>query len=132
MLFRSGLLESYNVMFGAGIRGDLNETYQRAKQTGAIIESLEPGAEGSRKPKPKKPARDWRPVLDGIVETTEQLRQADTVVQARAFGVLKAGARLAQAAAHDPNNLDDLYKLGRRTMNALRQLETALNREQSE
>jgi len=125
-----GLIEWYNIMFGGGIRGDLNETYQRAKQTDRIIESLEPGAEGLKKPKPKKPARDWRPALDGIVETTEQLRQAETVVQTRAFGVLKAGARLAQVAAHDPDHLAELYKLGRRTMTALRQLETALNREQ--
>jgi hypothetical protein len=125
-----GLLETYSITFGSGIRGDLNEVYQRAKQTGKIIESLEPGQEGSREPRPNKPARDWRPVLDGIVETTEKLRQADTIVQNRAFNVLKASARLAHAAAHDPDHLQELYQLGRRVQNALRQLETALNREE--
>ena len=123
-----GLLMTRNITFGAGIRGDLNEIYQRAKQMDRIIETLEPGAEPAQKPKPKKPARDWRPVLDGIVETTEQLRQAETVIQTRAFGVLKAGARLAQAAAQDPDDLEQLYQLGQGVQTALRKLETVLNR----
>jgi len=49
------------------------------------------------------------------------------LVQTRAFGVLKASARLAQAATHDPYNLNELYQLARRTQTALRQLENALN-----
>lgn len=39
-----GLLRSYSVSFGGGIRGELKETYLRAKQNRRIIESLEPGA----------------------------------------------------------------------------------------
>lgn len=93
-----GLLAPYSVTFGAGIRGDLNEIYQRAKQAGRIVESLEAGVASARAVRLKKPARDWGPVLDGLVETIERLRQADGPVQARAFGVLKASARLAQAA----------------------------------
>ena len=124
-----GLLRPYSISFGPGIRGDLNEAYQRAKQKNAIIESLEPDAESARPPKPRKPKHDWRPVLDNLVETTEQLRQAETAVQTRAFGVLKASARLAQAAAHDLDNLEELSRLTRRTRTALRQLETALYRE---
>ena len=73
--------------FRGGIRGDLNETYQTAKQTGKIIESLEPGAEPARKPKPQKPARDWSPVLDGVVEMTEQLKQGENVIQTRAYSI---------------------------------------------
>lgn len=124
-----GLLIPYSVSFGSGIRNDLNETYQRAKQTGLVVESLEPEALTHPTPKAKKPQRDWGPVLDGLVETTEQLRQAETVVQTRAFGLLKASARLAQLAAREPENLNELYRLARRTTTALRQLETALERE---
>jgi hypothetical protein len=102
-----GLLISRNIMFGSGIRGNLNETYQAAKQAGNIIESLEPGAKPEGKSKPKKPARDWGPVLDGILETTEQLKQAENVFQTRAFSVLKASARLAQAA-RGPDKPDEI------------------------
>jgi hypothetical protein len=67
--------------------------------------------------------------LDGLVETTEQLRQADDAVQSRAFGVLKASARLGQAAGHQPRDLDEIERLARRVVTALRHLETALDRE---
>ena len=122
------LLETYSIFFGPGIRGDLNETYQTVKQAGDIIESLEPEVEMTRPPKPPKPARDWGPVLDGLVETTEQLKPAENAVQTRAFGVLKASARLAQAAAHTPGDLEELGTLARRTQTTLKQLETALRR----
>lgn len=126
VIIYDGLLVPYNVYFGAGIRGDLNELYQRAKQNGAIVESLEQAA--PRKSEPQKPARDWGPALDDIVASVEQLRQADHLFQTRAFTLLKASARLAQAAAHDPNNLDELDQLGRKVSRALKQLETALDR----
>ena len=35
-----GLVHSYNVYLGAGIRGSLNETYQKIKATTGIIETL--------------------------------------------------------------------------------------------
>jgi len=128
VIIYDGLLMSQNIFFGPGIRGDLNETYQRAKQNGAILESLEPGAPAPRKPTRKKPARDWGLALDHIVEATEQLRQADTAIQTRAFSLLKTSAHLAQAAAHSPDNLDELYQLGRNVSRALKQMETALDR----
>lgn len=112
---------------GPGIRGDLNEIYQRAKQNDAIVETLEL----ETAPKPQKPTRDWRPLLDEVVQPTEQLRQVDNVVQSRAFSLLKASARLAQVAAHDPEQLENLDQLARRTVTALRQLETALERAQA-
>jgi hypothetical protein len=123
-----GLFTSRNIIFGGGIRGDLNETYQAAKQNGAIIESLGPGAELARNPKPQKPARDWTPVLDAVVEMTEQLKQGENVIQTRAFSIVKASARLAQAAAHDPNNLDEIAQHAKSVHRALSQLDTAFRR----
>ena len=123
-----GLLMSRSILFGPGIRGDLNETYQTAKQKGEIIESLDPGAKPAGKSKPKKPARDWGPVLDGVVEATEQLKQADNVIQSRAFSVLKASARLAQVAAHDPSVTGDIAEQFKSARRAVKQMETALSR----
>jgi hypothetical protein len=123
-----GLLMSRNIIFGSGIRGDLNETYQTARQNGQIIESLEPGAELAEKPKSKKPAPNWGPIVAGVVETTEQLKQAENVFQTRAFTLLKASARLAQATVHDPDNLNEIAQQAKSVRRALRQLETALSR----
>lgn len=122
-----GLFEGYaSIFFGPGIRSSLNETYQRAKQNGRIIESFEPGAASVSK-RPKIGA-DWRPALDELVKTTEKLRQADSVLQTKAFALLKASAKVAQAAAHDPDNLDELHKLTRRAESAFNQFVTALDR----
>jgi hypothetical protein len=124
-----GLFQGYaSIFFGPGIRGSLNEAYQRAKQNGRIIESLEPEQAAAKPPRRPKVGPDWRPTLDEIVQTTEKLRQAETVIQTKAFGLLKNSAKLAQAAVHNPDNLDDLYKLVRRTETALNQLVTALDR----
>ena len=124
-----GLLLPYSITFGAGIRSDLNEIYQRAKRAGKIIESLEPTSTSAKPLKAKKPARDWGPVLDDLAAKAEALRPADSPVQTRAFGVLKASARLAQAAAHAPKDAEALEQLARRVVTALRHLETTLDRE---
>jgi hypothetical protein len=123
-----GLFQSHlGLFFGPGIRGSLNESYQRAKQNGRIIESL--AADAINQPAaPPKVLKDWTPTLDEIVKTTEKLRQTDNVIQSKAFGLLKASAKLAQATAHDPNNLEELFKQARSAEKALNQMWQALER----
>lgn len=41
-IISDGLLQSYNLMFGSGIRGELKEIYDDAKERGAIITTLLP------------------------------------------------------------------------------------------
>ena len=41
-IITDGLLQSYNIMFGSGIRGELKEIYDDAKERGAIITTLLP------------------------------------------------------------------------------------------
>ena len=123
-----GLLSGYSIYFGSGIRGSINEAYQRAKQNDRIITTLEPEVAAIQKRNHKKADLDWRPVLDEVVKTTEKLRQADTVIQTKAYGLLKASAKLAQTAAHNPDNLDELYKLAKKADRALNQFWTTLER----
>lgn len=122
-----GLFHGHNIFFGPGIRGDLDEAYQRAKQNDRIIKSLEPDTTTATTKSPKV-VQDWRPTLDELVKTTEKLRQAETTIQSKAFGLLKASAKLAQAAAYDPDNLDELYRLTRRVESTFNQLANALDR----
>lgn len=124
-----GLLNYYNVFFGSGIRGELNETYQAARQNQRIIETLEPEREPPPKKRaPPKPPPDWRPVVDELVKTAEELKGGQSPVQSPAFSLLKASARLAQAAVHNPDDLDALWEMGRSVQKALRRLETVLYR----
>ena len=120
-----GMLSPYNVHFGGGIRSGLKEEYMAAKQNDRIITTLEP--EMKKPPRVKKPARDWRPVVDDLVKTTEKLK-GGPAVQSSALSLLRASARLAQAATHNPDDVDELWKLERQVRRALSRLQTVLNR----
>jgi len=112
-----GFLSTYNITFGGGIRRRMNETYRTAWERGLIVESLEPD-EGPRpvRSRPEKPCRDWRPVLEDLVERAARLK-GGPALQRAAFGVLQASAQLARDAAQEP--VDPL---------ALRQAEHRLRR----
>ncbi len=98
-----------------------------AKQNHRIIETLEPERQ-QKKPASRKPPGDWGPVVDELVKTTGKLKGGQSPVQGTAFSLLKASARLAQAAIHDPDDLDALRKLEASVRRALRRLETVLER----
>ena len=122
-----GMLNVYNIYFGSGIRGNMKEIYMAAKQNRRIIETLEPERQ-KKKPAPRKPPRDWQPVVDELVKTAEKLKGGQQPVQSPAFSVLKASARLAQATVHDPDDLAALWKMVGSVERALQRLETVLDR----
>jgi hypothetical protein len=120
------MMSGYNVYFGSGIRSDLNEVYMAAKQNDRIITTLEPElAKPARKP--PKPSEDWRPEMDDLVERTDKMK-GGPAVQSSAFGLLRASARLAQAAVHNPDDLDELWDLEQRVRTALSRMQTVLSR----
>jgi hypothetical protein len=122
-----GLLNFYNIYFGGGIRASLNEEYMAAKQNDRIITTLEPELAKPARGAPKEPGQDWRPVMDDLVKTTDKIKGGPPV-QSSAFNLLRASAKLAQVAAHNPDDLDELWKLERRVRTALTRLQTVLDR----
>ena len=124
-----GILHSYGVYFGRGIRSSLNEEYMAAKQNGRIITTLEPELAKPARQRRKKPTKDWKPVVDDLVETTSKMK-GGPAVQSSAFSLLRASARLAQAAVHDPDDVDGLWDVERRVRTALTRLRTVLDRAQ--
>lgn len=123
-----GVLGSYNITFGSGIRSSLKEEYMAAKQNGRIITTLEPEivelAQGERK---RKPGKDWGPMVGEIVNVSEQMR-GGPAVQSAAFGLLRASARLAQSAVQQPEDWEELWHLERQVRTALSRLQTTLER----
>jgi hypothetical protein len=126
-IVHDGLLSSYSIYFGGGIRSSLNETYMAAKQNERIITTLEPESAQPSPPRREKPVKDWGPVVDELVETAGTMKGGPTI-QSSAFGLLRASAQLAQAAVHDPENQDTLWDLERRVRTALSRLQTVLER----
>ena len=121
-----GTLNFYNIYFGKGIRTGLNEEYMAAKQNNRIITTLEPElAKPARRE--KKLGKDWRSVVDDLVKVTDKMKGGPPV-SSSAFSLLRASAELAQAAVHNPDDLDELWKLERRARTALTRLQTALDR----
>jgi hypothetical protein len=122
-----GILQSYNIYFGRGIRSGLNEAYMAAKQNDRIITTLEPELAKPARQRRKKPAQDWRPVVDELVQTAAKMK-GGPAVQSAAFSLLRASAQLTQAAVHHPDDLDELWDVERKVRRALTRLQTVLNR----
>ena len=122
-----GILSSYSIYFGKGIRSSLNDVYMAAKQNNRIITTLEPEPARPARQKRETPARDWGPELDDLVRTTTGMK-GGPAVQSAAFGLLRASAQLAQAAAHRPDDLDGLWDQERKVRRALARLQTAIDR----
>ena len=127
-IVHDGLLKSYPIFFGGGIRSDLKETYMAAKQNECIIVTLEPETVISEPEEhPKKPAKDWESAVAEIAKASAKL-QGGSVIQKAAFRLLRASTEVAQAAAQEPDDLDALWRLEQRVEKALRHLQTVLDR----
>ena len=108
-----GVLQSYNIIFGRGIRSGLKDDYMAAKQNDRIITTLEPetaAARGARRE--RKPSKDWGPTVEEVVKASEHMRGGPAIHSA-AFSLLRASAKVTQAAVHHPDNLEALWELGR-------------------
>lgn len=126
------LIEPYTILFGKGIRTDLEAIFRRLKTKQGIVEQLV-DAEGKRQIrtslKPRAPAPDWKPIIAEMVAQTDRMRRADTPIQNATLGLLRAMAHLAQLSFEQPNmGVDDLKQVRR----ALGNLESALYDEELE
>ena len=123
-----GLFQPYNVLFGGGIKAELQEIYMAAKQNGRIIESLDPQALVQPAKHNQTVQRSWRPELAALAELADKLKGQKVPLQSEAFNLIKVSIHLAQAVADNPENLDTLWQKQRRVERALHKLATALQR----
>lgn len=122
-----GLLKIYNVSFGSGIRSDLQEKYMVAKQNARIITTLEPEADvKARVESPGKSSQEWLAIVEEIAKASERMR-GGPVVQGAALTLLRASSKVAEAALKRKDG-EDLWQLTRLAQNALRRLQTVLQR----
>ncbi len=118
-----GLVAPYTVLFGKGIRTDLDNIFRRLKAKEGIVEQF---VDADGKPQirtslktPTKPAPDWKPTIDEIVAQTDKMRRADTPTQSATLGLLRAAAHLAQSAYDQPNEVGGQLKQVRRALSRL-------------
>jgi len=125
-----GFIRFSHLVFGRGIRRNLNETYQRLRDRGELVRSLEEGVrlQSDIPARRRRVPAETRPALDSILEAAGRLRNAETPLQTRAFSLLRAAAALADTAARDPDDLTELAVRLRRVRAAYTQLVTTYNR----
>lgn len=123
-----GVMQSYNIHFGGGIRSNLKEQYAAAKQNGRIITSLEPEtAAAPLSRQPRKLDKENEAIAAEIVKASERMR-GGTAIQNAVFGLLRASAKVTQLAVQNTEDIEGLRHLGRQTLNAFNRLQNALNR----
>lgn len=104
-----GILFTFNVTLGPGIRKTLNEEYSYARRHGAIYTSLE---SDPQPPPPTAPAAcSHRPAVQAILQNTEKLRGGGTrPLHSPALAMLRWAAQLAATSMEDSPNPQDLRK----------------------
>ena len=120
-----GLLKSYAISFGGGIRSDLNHTYMAAKQKDRIITTLEPGT-NQPKSGTQKIVKSWLPQLEEIASTASKLK-GDTSLQKATISLLHSSIELAKCAETHPEDLDMLFAAERKMHNAVNRLMKVLD-----
>ena len=127
-----GLVEPYTVLFGKGIRTDLEAIFKRLKAKEGIVQQLI-DAEGKRhiqtSLKPRAPSPDWKPVIAEMVTQVDRMSRTDTPTQSASLGLLRAASHLAQLSFDQTNlSVNDLKQIRR----ALSRLESVLYDEKFE
>jgi len=131
-----GLFQARNIFFGGGIKGDLKETYMRAKQNNRIIESFDTATKKSPKKEAnkQKSSKDWTPELNALAKASKKLRgkATDPAIFSPAFSLLKASIEFAQIAVLDVNNQEDLHKALDKVRRAYNKSNTVISRQEYE
>ena len=120
-----GLLSSYAISFGGGIRSEFNHTYAVAKEKDRIITTLEPELAPARKAA-QKLVTNWMPQLDEMGAAALKLK-GDTSLQKATFAFLRASIDLSKCVAGDPDDLTDAYVKGGKAHRALMRVNKILD-----
>lgn len=127
-----GLLSSYSLFFGSGLKVTYKDTYLKAKREGQIIVSLDPELQAAQAAKMKKPLKDWRPLVDGLLTDAKPLRaqSGSPPTWGASFSLIKASLAFAQTAVSSPDDLENLWVKFERLDREMNKLEDALFRSQ--
>lgn len=124
-----GVFQSYNVLFGSGIRDSLREAYMAAKQNGRIIESLTEDTQAELTKKTiSKPVKGWTEEAESLVQLANTFKGQNVPLHSETFSLLKAVALLTQTVVTPASDVDSIWAELKKVRRALSKLETALER----
>lgn len=125
-----GLLQSYNMYFGSGIRGNLKEAYLTAKQNNRIIESLDDSTTSAKTATSAKPPKELKSALKKLATGAKKLRSGEgqPAINSPTFKLINASIELGQVAVADPQDVEQIWKAFKKIERTMRSLETTLYR----
>jgi hypothetical protein len=115
-----GLIRSYSIHFGSGIKSSLKDTYMRAKQNGKIIESFEAKLKNIKK---EIPFKHYQKEMDALKKISKTLRGGanQPALNTPTFSLLKATIELSEKSLEKQTDYEEVYK-------AIRKLDRARNK----
>lgn len=125
-----GLLSSYALSFGGGMRSGFKEAYNKAKRNGEIIVSFDTAVQTQSAAKAKKALKDWQPTITSLNEQAQTLRAQSSSPPSwgPAFSLVKASLALAETAVTAPEDSQALWQQYNRVVQALNRLENGIYR----
>ncbi len=110
VIITDGLLHSYNLMFGSGIRGELKEIYDDAKERGAIITTLQPNQQiATRENLAEKAEITNRKVLDAFTKHQYKSGRSPKTVERDILNVI-GFAHFLRSGQPEPSSLRDFQR----------------------
>lgn len=131
-LIYDGLLESYGVHLGSGVKQDLKEQYLHAKQTGQIITALDHGEPEQLQDHEQCRIKsvDWSKELDQLSTISKKLKggMGQHPINGPVFSLVKASINMAQYTIEHPDDSETLFKDLNRVERAINKIEDTIYR----
>lgn len=108
-IITDGLLQSYNLMFGSGIRGELKEMYDDAKERGAIITTMLSNQKITRESLAAKAEATNRKVLDAFTKHQYRSGRSQKTVE-RDLLTVTGFANFLRSGQPEPTSLRDFKR----------------------
>lgn len=123
-----GLMQSYNMSFGGGIKRSLKETYMTAKQNDRIITSLEENNVTIKKEETQ--TKDWSPEIIELSSLAKKLKGGSDqpAINSSIFSLIKSSIELANKAVVEQGEYNELNKELKKVRKFVKQIETILYR----
>ena len=115
-----GLMQSYAIHFGGGIKSSLKDIYMRAKQNDRIIESFE---DTPKNIKQTVAFKNYGKEIDALKKISKTLRGGENQppLNSPTFSLLKAAIELSEQSLEQQIDYEEIYK-------AIRKLDRARNK----
>jgi hypothetical protein len=125
-----GLIASYGISFGGGVKRELKETYMTAKQNRRILTTLDPEKRQEEKEEREEAVKDYSDELEQLAGLARKLRgsSAAPAIHTPAFKLVRESIKFAQAAADDPKGIESLNERFDKVCSTLRKCGRVIDR----